>query len=163
MKSLLAVICITLVMTAFPVAAAPVTAGKPGLSPEEVRQRVGLIGSWLIETTTTEGGVHRILTRRGAEGDFEVTFVTERPDGRTDVNREVGYWGASGGIYFVLTFGWLEREGGFRPAGRRASGYYDDAYQIIRITHDTFEYQAIASGNRNTARRVADDYVLPGT
>lgn len=122
---------------------------------DDERQRMAMVGSWVGEIELASGGVRKELFRAFANGRFEVTFV-KRFDGVEEVSKEIGLWGVSGPIHFTKTTGWMD-DGKIKLFNPR-SAYYDDAYKIIRLDQEYFEYESFKSGNRFVLRHVPDDF-----
>jgi hypothetical protein len=112
-----------------------------------------MVGNWLCESEVNSGGVKKWLARRHADGTYELTFLS-RANGMDEVTKEAGLWGISGPIYFTITMG-LAEGGEIQPI-TVASSYFNDAYQIIRLDQEYFEYESFSPKDRFVVRRVSD-------
>ena len=137
----------------------PVTAMKPEItqSQEEIGQL--LVGKWLGDQPTKEGGSRKWLVERRPDGKYLIQFRVTNSDGSILEQTEVGEWGVSGNIYFSIFKGWIDN-GNFIPSDSSDS-YNQDAYEIIKLTEQQFRYKNLDSGNEYTVKRVPNDFVFP--
>ena len=101
-------------------------------------------------------GVRGWLIQRRADGTYTVTFKDEPSNGDIEVNQNIGLWGISGPVYFTIMQGWIE--GDEISQADPADPYYYDAYKIIALQQDYFEYESFTTNNRFVVRRVSDDF-----
>ena len=127
---------------------------KPQPSHKEVRRHAMMIGHWVGESPVGAGGQRRVLLQRSADGTFEVTFETCRGEHPVLVEKQVGQWGLSGPVYFTITTGWVD--GDRIDPTEPGEPYFYDAYRVINLQHDLFEYESFSDGRRYVMRRVAD-------
>lgn len=139
--------------TLTPVAVSP---SKPDLPESKLDQHAMMIGAWRGEAPLKEGGTKKWLVQRSADGTYQIAFLIESTDGEIERSQEVGFWGVSGPIYFTIMKGWVT-DGEFRPSDP-TNAYFYDAYQIVSMTPDRFEYQSYASGSRYLLERVPDGF-----
>lgn len=130
---------------------------QPDVSQEQ--QRALLIGTWFGDAKTKDGGRRLQITERAPDGTYKVMFRIMEPSGRIWEQSEVGFWGASGGIYFTITRGWLD--GQDFSAANPTDASLNDAYQILELTNARFRYRALPSGNTYSLSRVADSFEFP--
>lgn len=122
-------------------------------------QRQMLIGHWYGEAPLEGGGIRQWIVERRADGFFKVQFHLINADGTVTNQTEVGIWGASAGIYFTKTTGWLDGDRFSRADPTDAS--YDDAYAIESVTADTFRMRSLAFGDTFTVKRVSETFTIP--
>jgi len=72
---------------------------------------------------------------------------------------EVGDWGISGNIYFTTVRGMIKNGGFYRV--NKIDPYGHDAYKIIRLTKNRFEYEHVSTGNRYVLTKADADFQLP--
>ena len=132
---------------------------KPPEPVSAEQRRAMMIGRWYGEAPTDSGQTRRWVTERFPDGTYKVTFRTYTKDGGYDDHVEVGEWGVSGSIYFTITKGVLVD--GEIVGTDPGSTYYRDAYNIIRLDEQAFEYELVEPKVRFTVRRVDDDFQLP--
>ena len=136
-----------------------VTDPKPDLKLKEAETWGLMIGKWYGSQPTKEGGARSHIVERFPNGTYRITFRLYDPQGGYREQREVGHWGVSGPIYFTILRGWLEGDK-MAPADP-GDPYYQDAYKIITLNDEVFEYEHAASGNRFSIRRVPQDFEFP--
>ena len=117
-----------------------------------------MIGKWYGRQSTKEGGTKQELMTRSADGTYVVQFTVERKDGSKVYQTEAGHWGISGNIYFSIYRGWF-REGKLIPSDSSNPHNYD-AYQILELNNDKFQYKHANSGNEYIVNKVAPDFKL---
>lgn len=130
---------------------------KPRPSLAEARRHAMMVGTWLGESSIEAGGQRRVLVERFPDGTFRVTFKTQWEEDRAILEQQVGQWGLAGPIYFTITTGWVEGNR-IDPTDRREPYFYD-AYRVIDLQDDRFEYESFSASGRFVMRRVADDFL----
>ena len=130
----------------------PVTHSKESETVQTVAQRQVLIGAWRGEAPVKGGGSRSWIVQRNPDGTYQVDFTLTTPAGAKSSHSEVGVWGTSAGIYFTATRGYVEASG-IDPADTTDPTLYD-AYKIIDLTQNTFEYQNLSTGNRFVVKRI---------
>ena len=136
-----------------------VDAAKPKSTEEEQRRRDLMVGTWFGEAKTKDGGSRMHIVQRKEDGSAVILFRAFEPDGTVQNSAEVNHWGLDGDIYFSMTRGWLNNSG-FKPADITRAYFYD-AYKVISLSEEKFEYQHIVSGNRYEVKRVEDGFQFP--
>lgn len=121
--------------------------------------RSKLLGKWFGSQPTTDGGNKTWTILRRNDGRYEVTFRIYQADGASYDLEEVGFWGVSGPVYFTIFVG-QEEEGSFVPSDPADASNYD-AYRIIELTSERFEYEHFVTGDRYVVKKVDDDFQLP--
>ena len=112
-----------------------------------------LTGKWLGEKQRKDGSVHKWLTQHNGDGTYMTVFFN---DYKRTV--EVGEWGVSQNIEFKIFKGWIE-EGRFKQALPQ-DHWTRDAYEVISLTDQDYEYRSLETGNLYKAKKVEDDYEL---
>jgi hypothetical protein len=123
-------------------------------SPREV-----FVGRWYGEDTKGSAVTKRWLLDAFPDGVFRITFRFYEEDGSYREQVEVGEWGISGPVYFLSTKGWVD-DGMFLKADT-SNGQLYDAYKILKLEQQVFEYEHFVNGNRYQVRRVDTGFSLP--
>ena len=136
-----------------------VTASKPGLTLSQEQSWQLMSGKWYGSQPTKEGGLKQHVVERFADGTYKLTFKISESDGTVRESVEVGNWGVSGTVYFTIFRGWLNGED-IRPSDP-TSPYNYDAYKIVNLTKENFEYEHFTSGNKYNIKKVPTDFAFP--
>lgn len=123
-------------------------------SPREV-----FVGRWYGEDKDAGDVTKRWLLDAFPDGVFRITFRFYEDDGGYREQIEVGEWGISGPVYFLSTKGWVD-DGMFLKADTSNAQLYD-AYKILKLEQQVFEYEHFVNGNRYQVRRVDTGFELP--
>lgn len=134
-----------------------ITASKAETTESEQDRRDAMVGNWIGEAPLKEGGSRKWLVQRSNDGTYAVTFVVMATGEEAEVSQEVGFWGISGPIYFSITKGWLLADGSVKRTDP-SNAYFYDAYKIVELTPQRFEYESFSTGNRFIVEKVAQDY-----
>jgi hypothetical protein len=129
---------------------------KPTPSLVEARRHDMLVGKWAGKTSLENGALRRVLIERTMNGTFTVTVKTELGTDDPVIEQQVGQWGISGPVYFTITTGWLD--GDHIDQTDLGQPYYYDAYRIIDLSKDRFEFESVATNTHYLLRRIADDF-----
>lgn len=124
----------------------------------EKSQANRLVGYWFADERTTDGGRRLTLTERRVDGSFKSQFRLVKPGGEVEEITEVGEWGTSGPVYFTITKGWLHGE---EVVAAGPDPYFRDAYEILTLAPDAFDYRHYIDGDVYRSRRVTQDFRLP--
>ena len=124
----------------------------------EIRRRI-MIGKWFGEALTKDGGQRKWLTERHSDGTYMITFRKYGKNGSYEETREIGLWGIAGDIYFSIMKGWVKNNQ-IVPSDPE-NPYYYDAYKIIRLDMDYFEYKGVDDDERYILRKVKKDFQFP--
>jgi len=128
-----------------------VTAVKLSESQQTVNQRELLIGNWVGEAPLRGGGSNAWITHLLADGTYKIDFKSIDASGDSSAHSETGIWGVSGGIYFTAVRGFIV-DGAAEPADTSDPALYD-TYKIISLSHDSFEYKSISTGDHFWSHR----------
>ncbi len=123
-------------------------------SPREI-----FVGRWYGEDRRGDALTRAWVVDAFADGVFRITFRFYETDGSYREQIEVGEWGISGPVYFLSTKGWVD-DGMFLKADT-SNGQLYDAYKILKLEQQVFEYQHYVNGNRYQVRRVDTGFTLP--
>ncbi len=130
-----------------------ISAVKPDLTMDKEQQRASFIGKWESSQPTKEGGKRHTLMTRLADSRYVVEFKIYDSESQLKIEqKEFGFWGVSGGIYFTMYRGSIENDEFFPVDPNNA--YYYDAYQITHIATDKLVYKSLSSENIFTYNRV---------
>jgi len=143
-------------MKPVPTATGPLIPVSP---PSADQPRSLLVGTWYGETLTKDGEKERWIDQAYTDGTYKTRFRTYRKEGGFVETTEAGYWGICGSIYFSIFDSRIENNRRI-PVDRADAGCYD-AYAIIRLTQDTFEYKHVSNGHRYLAKKVGNDFQFP--
>lgn len=129
---------------------------RPRPAAEEMRIHELIVGNWVGETSIEGIGRRRFLAEHFEDGTFRVTFETQQADGRRCIDQYVGNWGISGPIYFTMVTDTLR--GQAIEATNLGSVGRNNAYAILEIDDEVFEYESFSPRARFAARRVTSDF-----
>lgn len=136
-----------------------IDASKPALSSSQKTRWSYLIGKWFGKEATKEGGTVMWITERDDTGRYEIHFRSIDASGKVEEHIEVGEWGISGPIYFTIFKGTIEN--GRTLPSDSTDPYNRDAYRILRLDNNIFEYESFASGNKYKATKVPSNFIFP--
>lgn len=131
-----------------------------GTRPESTRQTkwTQLVGKWFGSLDLEGGGKYMWINERINDGTYRVQFRVTA-SGKREESIEVGEWGVSGDIYFTIYKGDFE-DGKIIPVDA-TNPTYRDAYRILKLTNDLFEYEGLDEGLSFSVRKVAPNFTLP--
>ncbi|MDX3775656.1 hypothetical protein QE250_16175 [Chromatiaceae bacterium AAb-1] len=155
---LIVFLCLLGCVSSSKVAQHPVTELKPELGIDKLERRNLMLGKWYGDMPTEEGGRRQWVIHRANDGTYRIDFNIRRADGSEYELTEVGHWGIAGDVYFSIYRGVIENEQ-FLPSDS-SDAYNYNAYQIIKLSHNIFEYQNVDSQNTFFVTKVPDSFVL---
>lgn len=130
-----------------------ISAVKPDLTMDKEQQRASFIGVWESPQPTREGGKRHTLMTGLADSRYVVEFKIYGSESQLKIEqKEFGFWGVAGGIYFTMYRGSVKDDEFFPVDPNNA--YYYDAYQITEIATDRLVYKSLSSENIFTYKRV---------
>ncbi len=132
---------------------------KPEVKVSEERRWTLMIGKWYGSQPTKEGGLKQHIVERYPNGSYKIIFKVTDSNGGTKESVEVGNWGISGPIYFTIFRGWLH--GSELEQSNPSSPYNYDAYNIVSLADEHFEYSHVTTGNSYKIQRVSADFEFP--
>jgi hypothetical protein len=118
-----------------------------------------MIGKWFGEATTDDDQIKKWITERRPDGSLRIHFRTYKKTGGYKEQIEVGLWGVSGPIYFTIINEAIADDKVITIDPTDA--YFYDAYEIIKLTEQEFEYKAVTFSDIYKVKRVPDDFRLP--
>lgn len=129
-----------------------VTTHKPQLTEDKKALRESFVGKWQSISPTKEGGTRDTVIERLPDSRYVIEFkIYDAKGDLVNTQREFGFWGVSGGIYFTMYRGWIKNDEFYQADPSDAYNY--DSYKIISTTEDKLEYQSLSSGNQFTYSR----------
>lgn len=131
---------------------------KPDLSLSAEERWQLMIGNWLGEAVTESGDKRQWLVQRFADGTYRVDFVLAKEDGAIEKSSELGHWAVSGPVYFTSFRGWLN--GDSLSPSDPSDPYNYDAYRILQLNNEVFEYEHIATGKVFKVTRPPSGFTL---
>ena len=118
-----------------------------------------LVGMWF--GIRDLGGEEKVLylSEKKEDGTYRNRFRAVSPSGKKEDKEETGEWGVSGEVYFTIykedhVAGSSMPADAMDPANR-------DAYKILKLNKDVFEYQSLDTGDKFTAKRVSSGFTFP--
>lgn len=136
-----------------------VTSEKPSLTLSQEETWNLMIGKWYGSQPTKDGGKKQEIMERSPQGAYKITFRVYDKDGKHKEQAEAGYWGVSGPVYFTIFRGWVQ--GNQISPSNPADPYNYDAYRIIKLNNEVFEYENYSSGNKYVIKKVPNDFQFP--
>ncbi len=136
-----------------------ITDNKPYLSKSQKETWGLMVGKWYGSQPTTSGGRKNEIMERHLDGTYRIKFRVVSKDHIVKESVEVGHWGVSGPIYFSIFRGWLKGEK--LTSSRGSDPYNYDAYRIINLTNESFEYEHISTGTKFVVSKVPSDFDFP--
>jgi len=132
---------------------------KPELAMSQKEQWLLMVGKWYGDQPIKEGGRKQWIVERFPNGTYKIVFREITREGVTNDSAEVGQWGVSGPVYFSSFRGWVEGDK-IQPSDP-SDPYNYDAYRIIQLNSELFDYEHFSTGNRHTVKRVPTDFRMP--
>jgi len=117
--------------------------------------RALLFGRWYRNDIDEKGLQTVEYAQLSADGSFEFTFMSTDQD--TDVTEEVielGDWGLVGNIHFTITKSELIEQQLYAADLNDSNNY--QAYKVLQLNHQVFEYQHIETKEIFMMRKVTD-------
>jgi hypothetical protein len=148
----------TLVEISFSKANGPAANGRNTPPTREAKWST-LVGTWFGIKDLGNNGKFLYISEKKGDGTYRNRFKIIDPSGKKEDKVETGEWGVSGEVYFTIykegyeTGSYLQADA-TDPANR-------DAYKILKLDDDNFEYQSLDMGEKFTAKKVASDFAFP--
>ena len=120
-----------------------ITDAKPVLPNDQVAAWNLLIGTWYSKQPLKEGGYRETIAAKYSDGTYKIRFRARHENGTVVDNTEIGVWGFSGGVHFTIFRGWVQEDSSVIPSDT-SDPYNYDAYQVLKLTQDEFEYRTFA-------------------
>ena len=134
-----------------------ITEFKPSLTKDRKEARDSFIGKWESTQPVKNGGNRHTVIERHYDSRYVVEFkITDENGELKKHQKEFGYWGVAGGIYFTMFRGWINDDE-FDNADPD-NPYYYDSYKIIEITNGKLTYESLSSNNRFIYTKVKQLY-----
>ncbi|WP_298771096.1 hypothetical protein [uncultured Shewanella sp.] len=126
---------------------------KPSLSEDKVAVRIGFIGKWLSKQSTKGGGSREAIINRFEDGQYIIEIKIFNSSGvLTTIQKEFGFWGVSGGVYFTIHRGWIADDQLY--SSDPSDAYHYDSYDIIEISNNKLKYQSLSGGDTYTYLKI---------
>lgn len=117
--------------------------------------RALLFGRWYRNDIDTQGRQIVEYAELSADGSFEFTFVsTEQETNLTEQIIELGDWGVVGNVHFTITKSEFVDQQLYAADLNNSDNY--QAYNILQLNHQVFEYQHIETKEIFIMRKVTD-------
>jgi len=118
--------------------------------------RALLFGRWYRNDIDAQGQQIVEYAELSADGSFEFTFVSTDP--KTNVTEqiiELGDWGLVGDVHFTITKSELIDQQLYAADLNDSDNY--QAYKVLHLDHQNFEYQHIETKENFMMRKVTDN------
>jgi len=118
--------------------------------------RALLFGRWYRNDIDAQGREIVEYAELSADGSFEFTFVSTEQE--TNVAEEIiepGDWGLVGNVHFTITKSELIDQQLYAADLNDSDNY--QAYNVLRLNHNTFEYQHIETKEIFIMRKITDN------
>jgi len=132
---------------------------KPPLSLTQQSKWTQLVGRWFGSEMTKAGGRVMWIVERNNDGKYKIHFRIINASGNQTDKIEVGEWGVSGSVYFTIYKGDLV--GDKMVPVDPTDPYNRDAYKILKLTNDSFEYESFDSSNKYSVGKVKPEFTFP--
>jgi hypothetical protein len=129
---------------------------KPRPPAEEQGLHELIVGNWVGETMIEGCRRGRFLAQHFEDGTFRVTVRSEAPDDRASNAVYLGNWSTSGPTYFT-SVSWIAEERDIDVTYGQGTANIN-AYEILEIDDERFEYESFSSRAKFVARRVGEDF-----
>jgi hypothetical protein len=117
--------------------------------------RALLFGRWYRNDIDEQGKQVVEYAELSADGSFEFTFVsTEQQTNVTEQVIELGDWGLVGNVHFTITKNELIDQQLYAADLNDSNNY--QAYNVLQLNHQTFEYQHIETKEIFMMRKVTN-------
>jgi hypothetical protein len=117
--------------------------------------RALLFGRWYRKDIDEQGQQVVEYAELSADGSFEFTFVsTEQETNVTEQIIELGDWGLVGNVHFTITKTELIDQQLYAADLNDSNNY--QAYNVLQLNHQVFEYQHIETKEVFIMRKVTD-------
>lgn len=117
--------------------------------------RALLFGRWYRNDIDEQGQQVVEYAELSADGSFEFTFVsTEQETNITEQVIELGDWGLVGNVHFTITKSELIDQQLYAADLNDSDNY--QAYNVLQLNHQVFEYQHIETKEIFMMRKVTD-------
>lgn len=117
--------------------------------------RALLFGCWYRKDIDEQGQQVVEYAELSADGSFEFTFVsTEQETNVTEQVIELGDWGLVGNVHFTITKTELIDQQLYAADLNDSNNY--QAYNVLQLNHQFFEYQHIETKEVFMMRKVTD-------
>ncbi|PHR80118.1 MAG: hypothetical protein COA59_17890 [Colwellia sp.] len=118
--------------------------------------RALLFGRWYRNDIDAQGREIVEYAELSADGSFEFTFVsTEQETNVAEEIIELGDWGLVGNVHFTITKSELIDQQLYAADLNDSDNY--QAYNVLRLNHNTFEYQHIETKEIFIMRKITDN------
>lgn len=118
--------------------------------------RALLFGRWYRNNIDTNGLEVVEYAELSADGSFEFTFISTQQD--TNIKEhivELGDWGLVGDVHFTITKNELIDQQLYSADLNDSDNY--QAYNVLQLDHNTFEYQHIETKEIFIMRKITDN------
>jgi hypothetical protein len=120
-----------------------------------IYSRKMLMGSWYLNSINEQNNHTCEYAKLSIDGSFEFSFVTHNSHGEIlEEIIELGDWGLVGDIHFTMTKS--EFIDGEHYAADLANEDNYQAYRVLRLTNQIFEYQHLLTKEVYILKRVVD-------
>ena len=123
-------------------------------------ERELLFGRWFREEVDGQNRKLIEYAQLSADGSFEFTFVTveikaDKSEGIVEQVIELGDWGLVADIHFTITKNEVVDEELYAADLNDSNNYH--AYRVLKLNHQTFEYQHVDTKDIFIMRKITDN------
>ena len=135
-----------------------ISVAQHALPPAALKNWRMLEGKWYGNEPSPGGGTREQIIERFDDGTFRNLYRIHQTDALFSDYIETGQWGISGDIYFSIFRGPII-DSRFRPVDP-GNPYNYDAFHVISLSSEKFEYEHVTSGNRYVTWKVPADFTF---
>lgn len=122
---------------------------------EAERRRALIVGKWRGTVAVEDGPRRRFVAEHLADGTFRMIVGRVEADDQENIEQRNGRWGTSGPIFFT-TVTRVSAENGVAAANPGDPANYN-AFEVLKINDEYFEFESFSPRARYVARRLGDD------
>ena len=142
----------------FQVSDQAISVSKSDLRPAALMNWQMLEGKWYSSEPIPDGGIREQIIERFDDGTFRKLFRIHQTGTLFSDFIETGQWGISGDIYFSIFRGPII-DSRFRPVDL-GNPYNYDAFHVIFLSSERFEYEHVTSRNKSVSWKVPADFTF---
>ena len=118
-------------------------------------ERELLLGQWFRQEIDEHGNQFIEIADFTLDGTFQFCFTTQSKQGDViEKVTELGDWGLVGDIHFTITKNEVIEDDIYAADLDNAQNY--QAYKVVALTAEYFQYQHVVSNESYTLRRISD-------
>ena len=119
-----------------------------------------MVGTWYSSHTLSTGETQQEIVEKKKDGTYRSTQRLYSSTGQFKEKTEVGQWGLSGNIYFMIHRGKLTNRS-VKPYDTSNPNYYQ-AYKILDAKPNAIRHSHVATGKISINTKVSSNFKFPG-